>query len=268
MLKAKRLGAVTDFCTGRNIGNFVFYFAHCFLVDDVLIDTSTVYVQKELVAALSDKRVSTIINTHHHEDHSGNNSIIQKKFGSEIYAHPLALPYLQNPYQNKLRFYERVAWNYAMPSTAQPLGEKLETDAHTFKVIHTPGHSIDHICLYEPELMVLFTGDLFCGEKVVYLRNDEDFTQILSSLRKVVKLDVRTIYCAVSGRVENSGVISLLERKIRFMERLQENVLELKEKGMSPKEIRKKLLGNEGYLCFISNGHFSKQNLINSILSS
>ena len=268
MLEAKQLGSVTDFCTGRNIGSFVFYHAHCFLIDEILIDTSTVYVQNELLSALSDQRVSTIINTHHHEDHSGNNTIIQKKFDAAIYAHPLALPHLRNPRQNRLRFYERVVWNYPIASSAQPLGETLETAAHTLEIIHTPGHSMDHICIYEPQLKILFTGDLYCGEKVVYLRGDEDFKQILSSLRRLVGLDVRTIYCAVLGRVENSGIVSLLERKLRFMERLQANVLERKLKGMSPIDIRKELLGNEGYLFWVSNGHFSKQNLVNSILAN
>ena len=37
------------------------------------------------------------------------------------------------------------------PSRGQPIGEWVETDRYRFQVIHTPGHSPDHICLFEPE---------------------------------------------------------------------------------------------------------------------
>jgi hypothetical protein len=40
----------------------------------------------------------------------------------------------------------------------------------------------------------------------------------------------------------------------------------LYREGVSPTHIRRRLLGREGLMYWLSNGHFSKQNLVNSIL--
>ena len=42
--------------------------------------------------------------------------------------------------------------------------------------------------------------------------------------------------------------------------------LELRQKGLSPREIRRRLLGFEDKMYCITIGHFSKQNVIDSIL--
>ena len=42
--------------------------------------------------------------------------------------------------------------------------------------------------------------------------------------------------------------------------------LELRQKGLSPREIRRRLLGLEDKMHTITGGHFSKQNVIDSIL--
>ena len=42
------------------------------------------------------------------------------------------------------------------------------------KVIHTPGHCSNHLCLYEPNKGWLFTGDLFVGGKDRALRAGND----------------------------------------------------------------------------------------------
>lgn len=39
--------------------------------------------------------------------------------------------------------------------------DRLYTDRYRFAVLHTPGHSNDHICLLEPDEGWLFSGDLF-----------------------------------------------------------------------------------------------------------
>lgn len=65
-----------------------------------------------------------------------------------------------------------------------------------FNVIPCAGHSAGHICLYEPDRKWLFTGDMFCGIRNIYLRRDENFHQILSSLENLSKLKIDTIFAA------------------------------------------------------------------------
>jgi len=62
-----------------------------------MIDTGTLAVRKEWLQALDGCRCSTIVNTHHHEDHIGNNRLFQHRFGAEIVAHPGALEFLEEP---------------------------------------------------------------------------------------------------------------------------------------------------------------------------
>jgi glyoxylase-like metal-dependent hydrolase (beta-lactamase superfamily II) len=45
------------------------------------------------------------------------------------------------------------------PDTEVKGGEALHIGSFSFEIIWTPGHSPGHICLYEPNHKVLFTGD-------------------------------------------------------------------------------------------------------------
>ncbi len=265
MLKSRQAGPVTILRMGRNIGSWVPYYVHSFVLGEILIDTSTVHVADELLAELRGHNISTIINTHYHEDHTGNNRLLQQELGAEIYAHSEALPHLTNP-ETRQRLYQKICWSHPQPSTGLPLKDTITAGDYTLQVIHTPGHSHDHISLYEPQNKLLFTGDLFCGERVKYLRADEDLGQMLASVKQLQSLDVETIYCAVSGAINEAN--QALQRKISFMEEMQEKVWELYHKGTPAAQIRKALLGKEGLMYYFSGGHFAKQNLVNSILGT
>lgn len=263
MLRQTRSDPVIVYRMGRNFGGFVLYYVYCFQIGRTLIDTGTVYVQHELMRALSQTPVSTVINTHGHEDHAGNNQVIQQRFGAEIFAHPAALPYISNPPASPY-FYIRMVWNNPAPSCPQPLGSLIETKDCTLQVIHTPGHTDDHVCLYDPERSLLFTGDLYCGERVRVLRKDENFHQMLASLEKLADLKADRIFCSVSGVFQDGQ--AALERKIDFMKNLRDETCAMHKQGFSPQSIRKCLLGNEGLMYYASGGHFAKQHLIDSIL--
>ena len=257
MLSTKQSGDVTAICMGRSIGKFVPYKVHAFLIGDTLIDTGTIYAQREFAELLKGCHISTIINTHHHEDHIGNNRFVQDMFASTIYAHPDAL--------GNLRFYQRFVWDCPEPSQGKPIGYSITCSGHTFEVLQTPGHCPDHICLYEPRQKWLFTGDIFCGKTIKYLRADENFHTTLSSLKHLATLDVKTVFCCLKGIVYKGK--AALESKINSMEDIKATVIDLYGKGNSPAKIKKMVLGREDAMFYLSNGHFSKQHVIDSILS-
>lgn len=265
MLKKSDQESVTLFYMGRSPLGFLLYPVYAFLVDDTLVDTGTNRAEKEFLAGLGGKSIGKIINTHHHEDHIGNNAAIQKRFGIPIYAHRLALQYLENPRLNNLRLYQRIVWDWPETSKGEAIGASVSAGNFHLEVIPSPGHTDDHICLYEPHKKWLFTGDLFCGTNFVYLRQDENYLQILDTLKKLSLLETDTLFCNLKGVVQN-GKEALLKKIVR-MEQLRDDVLTLKEKGLSPDEIRQKVLGREGVMGFVTRGHYSKQNTIDSILS-
>lgn len=136
-------------------------------VDGWVIDSGCVFSAAELMRELADKPLAGIVNTHSHEDHIGANGRLQReRAGLTIRAHPLALSALADPQgQQRLHPYRRMLWGWPEPSHSRPVsdGEAIETGRYRFRVIYTPGHSHDHICLYEPERGWLFIGGLFVG---------------------------------------------------------------------------------------------------------
>jgi glyoxylase-like metal-dependent hydrolase (beta-lactamase superfamily II) len=267
MLRIEQHGPITVFRMGRHVAanhRWVLYETHAFLIDETMIDTGTIAVRREWEPKLDGCRCSAIINTHHHEDHIGNNRLFQDRFGAEIYAHPGALAFLKEPRRIGLQLYRRVVWNLPDRSRGRPIGETVATSRHILHVFQTPGHCPDHICLYEPVNGWLFSGDIFCGKKVIYLRADEDFNQTLESLKRLAALDIRTLFCGLKGTVEEGG--KAMKEKIRGMEELRDRALELHERGLSARDSRRRLLGHEDRMYCITGGHFSKQNVIDSLL--
>ncbi len=264
MLKEKSYQGVSIYKMGRTIGNFTIYPVHSFYTNNVLIDTGTPFAQKEFLKALENKTVSTIINTHYHEDHIGNNSAIQKQHNAEIFAREASLPFLESPEKIGLRLYQKFTWKLPDKSYGKPISKKIEANGMTLDVIEAKGHSVGHICLYEPDKKWLFTGDMFCGIKNIYLREDEHFNEIIKSLEQISQLKTDTIFCGLKGMVQNGG--TALKKKIEFMKNLKNETIEKKKKGFSANKIKRKILGKEDFMFYISNGHFSKQNLINSIV--
>ena len=76
--------------------------------------------------------------------------------------HPRGQALLQQGFEQQA--YRRLAWGRRPRLEAGALGPGLRTRELRFDVLETPGHSPDHVCLWEPERGWLFTGDLFLAE--------------------------------------------------------------------------------------------------------
>ncbi len=198
MLRATTYGDVTRFDLARTLAGKGRYWTTAYLVDGWLIDTGCAFSAPELVRLLADKPLAGIVNTHSHEDHIGANGRLQReRAGLPIRVHPLALPVLADPRgQQPLHPYRRVLWGWPEPSQGQPAsdGEVIETGRCRFQVVYTPGHSPDHICLYEPEQGWLFTGDLFVGGRDRALREGYDIWAIIASLKRIALLPAKRLF--------------------------------------------------------------------------
>ncbi|MCP4603281.1 MAG: MBL fold metallo-hydrolase [Proteobacteria bacterium] len=265
MFLTTKIGPVTLFKMGRSIGKYVPYHVHSFLIGDTLIDTGTSYVENEFLAALNGQPISALINTHHHEDHIGNNLAVQKAFGVRIFAHSDAIPKIGADEPDKLRFYQTFVWGRGRRSTAEPIPDVVHTGGCNLEVIPTPGHAPGHICLWEPQSALLFTGDMFCGVRDIYMRHTDDFHLWLRSLKKLAELPFESMFCSLKGYIKNGS--GALGKKISFMEGLKEKVFALHGEGLSPTGIKQKILGREDTRFLLTGGNYSKQNLIDSILS-
>ncbi len=265
MLITSQHDGVTLFQMGRSIGPLVPYRVHAFLVDDLLVDTGTIAARREFLDALRGRTVRTVVNTHHHEDHAGNNAALASLCAPVILAHPKALPWIAEPSRMPLRAYQLAVWKRHDGSSAQSVGSTVETENHSFKVVFTPGHSFDHISLYEPDRKWLFTGDLFCGRKIKYFRRDEDYGILLESIEKLALLDIETIFCGLLGVVRDGK--KMLAGKAAFMAKLRDDARELSAAGLSPRAIARRLMGREGAMYYLTGGHYAKVNAVRSVLA-
>jgi glyoxylase-like metal-dependent hydrolase (beta-lactamase superfamily II) len=241
------------------------YFTAAYWVDGLLIDTGCAHTARQLGGLIQGWQVDQVVNTHSHEDHIGANAEVQAHYGCPIWAHPDALPILRSPHRQPLQPYRRLFWGWPEPSEGQAIGAWVETEHHRFQVIHTPGHSPDHICLFEPEQGWLFSGDAYIGGKDRALRAGYDIHQIIASLRKLAEMPVRLIFSG-SGTVRENGQ-QAIQDKIAYLEELGEKIRSLHLQGLSARRIRRNLFGRELPIAYLTLGHFSGVRLVRSYLA-
>lgn len=268
MIKITKFGDIARFDLSRTIAGRGRYWTTAYLVEGLMVDTGCAHTADELLAALEDHQVTQIINTHSHEDHFGANSVLSHCFPAlKIYSHPGAARVMSNPRRYQpLHLYRRVLWGWPGACTAIPVesGDIIETDNYRFQIIYTPGHSNDHLCIYEPSQGWLFTGDLFVGGKDRALRRGYDIWGVIDSLKLVARLQVKKMFPG-SARVRKHPIIDL-ESKIQYYEEIGARVLDLHEKGSSVNEISRELFGGPMLIELITLGHFSRRRLVLSYL--
>lgn len=268
MIQVKRAtesGEVVKLRLARGLFGQPAYFTAAYWVDGLLVDTGCAHTARQFTSALKGWNVDQVVNTHSHEDHIGANASVQEVFRCPILAHSDALPILENPRLQTLQPYRRLFWGWPKPSRGKAIPEWVETRQYRFQVIHTPGHSPDHICLFEPDQGWLFSGDAYIGGKDRALREGYDIHGIIASLKKLARLPVQSIF-AGSGTVRTNGV-QPLQDKIAYLEELGERIRGLRDQGLSARRIRRRVLGRELPITYITLGHFSGLRLVQSYLA-
>jgi glyoxylase-like metal-dependent hydrolase (beta-lactamase superfamily II) len=256
---------VIRFTLARTLAGWSYYQTAAYWVDGLLIDTGCAHTARQFTSALTSLHVSQVANTHSHEDHIGANASVQEQFGCPILAHPNALLILQDPRLQPLQAYRLLFWGRPKPSQGTEIGDWVETGRFRFEVIHTPGHSPDHVCLFEPERGWLFSGDAYIGGKDRALRAGYDIHGITASLKKLAELPVSLIFSG-SGTVRTDGR-QHLEDKIAYLEDLGQQIHALHNERLSAHDIRRRLFGREMSITYVTLGHFSGLRLVQSYLS-
>lgn len=269
MLTATQHGEVVRIELARTILGKGRYWTTAYLAGQTLIDTGPAHTAVTFSNHLRDVPLKQVLNTHAHEDHIGANGLLQRLRPSlKIYAHPLAVPIIENPVeQQPLQLYRRVMWGWPEDSNAEAVndGDTLEDGDLQWHVLHTPGHTRHHLCFFEPERGWLFSGDLFIGGRDRALGAGNDIWAIIASLRRLVELPIKLLFPG-SAHVRTDPQ-SELRARINYLEDLGGRINALHQKGWSDGRIARKISGGPMTIELITAGHFSRRHLVRSFLN-
>ena len=234
--------ALTDFIyliKGENISSFPP--SYSILIRDeevVLIDTGCGI--ENLKKIKKEYGIDYVINSHVHPDHAAGNWVFEDRpihvpeEGFDVSGNMAAL---SEVFSNKelarvTQGYMKNLWGFrdCRPTESYSEGTVFKLGKTTLKPIHTPGHSKDHYCLYEPNERILFSFDYdltlfpWYGLKESSIPEFRESVKrlkalspkmVVSSHRGIVTGDIATEFDRFCRRIDARGekILSLLERE-------------------------------------------------------
>jgi glyoxylase-like metal-dependent hydrolase (beta-lactamase superfamily II) len=207
----------------------------------VLLDTGLGVADIRSVAeGLAGKPLS-VVNSHYHFDHSGGNRLFDEiaihRSGAELLGQPAPeglaegyMAYTQRLIEN-WRSYKELDDTYFHLVTADTLvrplpegfdpasyeivptqattllddGDEIDLGGRVLRVLHTPGHSPDSICLFEERTGLLFGGDTINTGPIYAQLEDSDVASFARSTARLAELGdaVARVFVCHFMRVDN-----------------------------------------------------------------
>jgi glyoxylase-like metal-dependent hydrolase (beta-lactamase superfamily II) len=144
-----------------------------------------------LKRALEGKRVSHILVTHTHIDHSPAAQPLKEWSGAKTYAFG---PHGSGHHDDGPRLEEGGDQSF-MPDVRLKDGALVEGNGFTIEAVHTPGHTSNHLCFGLREERALFTGDHVMGwSTTVVTPPDGNMREYMASVRKLQARDDAVLY--------------------------------------------------------------------------
>ena len=132
--------------------------------------------------ALEGRSISHVLMTHHHIDHSPLAIPLARDHGCKVYGYGMQV---RPPEGGEVRLEagDDLSFN---PDVEIRCGDVIEGDGWTIDVIHTPGHTSNHMCYALREENTLFSGDHIMGWSTsVVSPPDGHMGDYLDSLRRI-----------------------------------------------------------------------------------
>jgi glyoxylase-like metal-dependent hydrolase (beta-lactamase superfamily II) len=140
--------------------------------DDECIVIDAPHSVEAIMEVVGGRRVLAVVCTHAHDDHVAVAPALAHRVEAPILLHPDDAP----------------LWALTHPDV-EPDGwlseqEKIVVGDVSLEVLHTPGHAPGAVCLYAPDLGVVFSGDtLFQGGPGATGRSFSDYDTLVESIR-------------------------------------------------------------------------------------
>ncbi len=161
------------------------------------------------------RKFEAILLTHHHIDHVGAVDAVSRRYRLPVRAHEETC--------------RRVGGDYLR---GEPLadGDRLELgtapdgtrDWH-LKVVHTPGHAVDHLCFIDSRYHAAIAGDMLSTVSTIIIDPPEGHMRTyLDSLNRLLEMPVKTVYPA-HGLPHRDGH-SLIRRFLKHRDKREDAI--------------------------------------------
>mgnify|MGYP006403509537 FL=1 len=140
------------------------------------------HLEAILAALEPGEKVSHILVTHHHSDHSPLAGPLKAKTGAPIYGCAVGV----QAEESTIRTEAGADLGFSPDISLCGGGQIIEGEAWTIEAVATPGHTSNHICFALKEENALFSGDHIMGwSTTVITPPDGDMTDYMESLERV-----------------------------------------------------------------------------------
>ncbi len=171
------------------------------------------------------KDINQIVVTHVHPDHYGLAGRITQLSGARLALHEAEINLIDSRYVNFEKLLQEMGeylrrhgtpqkdlptiqkaslWvkEFVVPVLPEIIlkgGEEISIGSFQFEVLWTPGHSLGHICLYEPIRKLLFSGDHILFETTPHIglhpqSGKNPLGDFINSLKEVENLEVNFVF--------------------------------------------------------------------------
>ncbi|MFL6690980.1 MAG: MBL fold metallo-hydrolase [Alphaproteobacteria bacterium] len=152
-----------------------------------------------LKRAIGGRRITHILVTHTHCDHSPAAQPLKEWSGAPTYGFG---PHISGKDDN-VQVEEGGDLSF-VPDVVVRDGDILEGNGFTFECVYTPGHTSNHMCYGLKEEKALFTGDHVMGwSTTVIAPPDGDMAQYMAGLKKLIARDDRILYPTHGAPIRN-----------------------------------------------------------------
>jgi glyoxylase-like metal-dependent hydrolase (beta-lactamase superfamily II) len=150
---------------------------------------------KAIIKTTGKNKISHIIVTHTHNDHSPLSKPLQEITGAPIYS------YFNEAMDTKTNNQFEEGYDISFkPDVIVKDGDLINGFDWTLEAIHTPGHTSNHMCYSLLEEKILFSGDHVMGwSTTVIVPPDGDMDEYLKSLEKLLDRN-DNIYLPTHGK--------------------------------------------------------------------
>lgn len=214
----------------------------------VLLDTGLAEQREALDEALQREGLIPVgvLCSHAHIDHMGNNAFFKEKYGTKIAmslgeaAHQFS--YLAMGVPNYLLSVGDLESSSAHGGTIHladqiilPHEDKIQFCGAEFEIVHTPGHTSDHICAKTPDDVLyladaMMTGQTLHRSKFPYAY---DMGAYLDSMRDLRSVKAEKFVVAHYGIYDE--ILPLIDMEARFLRERMLDLLDLVEDYTTPK---------------------------------